>query len=1298
MKLKTGFIALIGVALMATMAKTAAFDSQLELANRYSNQVFQYLQQGQFQQALPLAKQAFSIFTSKLGKTHQKTLIAQGDLALIYNELGNHEKALPLAETAYNTSKKALGERHQVTLVTRTFLVKIYLTSGRFQDALPLSKKSYRLSKELSGEQNPGTLTSLNNLAAIYQNLGRYDEALPLFKKGYRLSKKFLGEQHPMTVMSVNNLAAIYQKQGRYNEALPLSKKGYRLSKEVFGEQHPQTLLIFNNLAMSYQNLGRYDEALPLLKKGYRLSKEVLGEQHRQTVLILNNLAMTYQNLGRDDEGLPLFKKGYRLSKEVLGEQHHQTVLILNNLALTYQNLGRYDEGLPLFKKGYRLSKEVLGEQHPQTVLILNNLAVIYQNLGRYDDALPLSEKGYRLSKEVSGEQHPETLASLISLVTAYLQMGRYDDALPLSEKGYRLSKEVLGEQHPQTLASLNNLAMTYQNLGRYDEALPLSEKCYRLSKEVLGEQHPKTLIRLDNLAGIYQDSGRLSNALPLSEKVFSLRKDMLGEKHPDTLISLNNLALTYQDMGRYDDALPLFEKGYRLSKEVLGEQHPKTLTHLSNVALNYQKLGRLSEALPLSEKVFSLRKDVLGEKHPDTIASLDYLGQIYDYLGIFNIALLLSEKGYFLKKNVLGEKHPDTLASMNNLARIYRNLGRFSETLSLIEKSFSLKKELLGEKHPETLISLHNLAITYAELGRIQQAIKLLETFVAGVESLRKADYLSAENRQTWFQKWLSSYTRLLMLYLNQSREQDAFRLAEMTKARTLLDSMALKFAVQQAGLTESEQQQFKDYSRQLNRFHKQIAETAELDKRLALERQKNQVVKQLADFQRLLKKKYPKFQQLVETQIISAVDGAKLLPSKALFISYLMPTNDRIIVFTLAANGELQAHDLGQIAGLQQTLETYRVLLGSPCTVKQLRRACGRQSVWQLNDGSFVISRTKPENAKKRISHLDEISRYLGNKLLAPLKQRLASQPRWIISPDGALALIPFDTLIIDQAPVIQAHAISYVQSLSVLAMLKQREQEYRQNQYQGMLLAMGNARYELPETHQSTAPASTASEPEIQALLSRGASDPQRYRKIFKAKGEKWKNLAGSQKELAALKQLFANGQPRIYQQAQASEANLQRLNREQVLKDYRYLVFAAHGYFDAQIPELSVLVLDQLDKTPGTDGYITASEWVGYTLRSDLMVLSACQTGLGKLMRGEGVMGLPYALYVAGNKNTLMTLWNVDDKGTAEFSQRFFSKLKQGMNQVSALTETKREFWQSQQYKRPLFWAPFVLYGI
>ena len=118
---------------------------------------------------------------------------------------------------------------------------------------------------------------------------------------------------------------------------------------------------------------------------------------------------------------------------------------------------------------------------------------------------------------------------------------------------------------------------------------------------------------------------------------------------------------------------------------------------------------------------------------------------------------------------------------------------------------------------------------------------------------------------------------------------------------------------------------------------------------------------------------------------------------------------------------------------------------------------------------------------------------------------------------------------------------------------------------------------------------------------------------------------------------------------------------------------------------------------MNKTPGTDGYITAAKWPSYELGSDLVVLSACETGLGKIVQGEGVMGLTYGFYVAGNKNTVLSLWPVVDESTAEFMRAFFNKLKAGMSQSAALSETKRDFLAGSRFQAPVFWAPFVLYG-
>jgi CHAT domain-containing protein len=204
---------------------------------------------------------------------------------------------------------------------------------------------------------------------------------------------------------------------------------------------------------------------------------------------------------------------------------------------------------------------------------------------------------------------------------------------------------------------------------------------------------------------------------------------------------------------------------------------------------------------------------------------------------------------------------------------------------------------------------------------------------------------------------------------------------------------------------------------------------------------------------------------------------------------------------------------------------------------------------------------------------------------------------------------------------------------------------------------------------------------------------------YSRALKQLNLNWKNLPGALKELEQLENLFQGQQPRILKQVDATEAMRQSLNKQNILTKYRYLVFSAHGYLSQEVPALSALVLGQVNNPKGIDGYVTAGEWPSYDLKSDLMVLSACETGLGEVVGGEGVMGLPYALYVAGNKNTILTLWSISDKVTAEFITSFFRKLKAGRGQIEALTATKREFInKGGKYANPKYWAAFVLYGV
>jgi CHAT domain-containing protein/Flp pilus assembly protein TadD len=1096
----------------------------------------------------------------------------------------------------------------------------------------------------------------------------RYSLGKGVAQNGVEAAKWFLKAAEQGHADASEILGRILITQGKFDEARSVTEKAYQME--------PQNVSLITNLGHTYLLKGEhqtarryYQEALPLIpddasfEKGPIADFELFIEKGWQVKVCQSEL-----------EWIRAAYEPFKLANTYYGQMFQ------------YYQQGLFKEALPLAEKAWNLRKKILGEKHPSTLTSLNYLALIHRELGHLTEALPLLEKGYRLSKEVLGEKHPDTVRSFNFLAAIHRELGHLTKALPLSEKGYRLLKEVLGEKHPDTLSSMINLAMVYKDLGRFSEALPLAESGFSLRKEVLGEKHPDTLASMMTLAMIYNYLGILSEALPLAESGYRLSKEVLGEKHPDTLRSLGNLALIYKDLGRLTEALPLLEKAYRLSLKVLGEKHSSTITSINNLAFIYQLLGNLSEALLLFEKGYRLRKEMLGEKHPDTLNSMNNLAGIYRDLGRFSEVLPLHEKCYHLTKEVLGEKHPDTLISLNNLAIIHQNLGHLTEASPLFESAFSLFKEVLGEKHPTTLLSLGNLAYnTYLKQGQIDEAIKHYEKFVKGVETLRSGD-LSAENRQALFKTRVPGYFQLSYLYAAQSRFVKAFHLAEMSKARTLLESLAAKLAAQQSGLTTAEQQQLQDYNTRLAFLNNRIGKAREenrLEEKITLETEKNQLVIQLSQFQRELRAKYPKYAQVSKVETIGAKEGAKYLPADAVLISYLVNEKD-VLAFTLQSDGVLTAHYLGETPNLKKDLETYRRLLFLGIQVQEQ-------------------SPNKPIWLKKRPTTIQSLSRQFGKQLLEPLKDIIKDKPHWIISPSGALALIPFETLRLEgeNQPVITQHQISYVQSLSVLKLLQERDKVYnglnvKNLENRGTLLAMGAPLYESTATNKGNP--STTDYKIADHLVMHGGDYARAFRQLGRG-GDYWKNLPGALAELEQLEELFKETKPRIYKQADATEAKLQELNQQGILAQYRYLVFSAHGYLSPQVPALSSIVLGQINNPPEIDGYVTAGEWAGYDLKSDLMVLSACETGVGSVVGGEGVMGLPYAFYVAGNKNTILTLWEISDNITTEFTTSFFAKLKAGVGQIEALTATKREFLKKGGiYSNPKYWAAFVLYGV
>ena len=936
------------------------------------------------------------------------------------------------------------------------------------------------------------------------------------------------------------------------------------------------------------------------------------------------------------------------------------------------------------------------------------------------------------------GEDHPDTLSSMNNLASSYSVLGQRDKALVLHERTLQLRRAKLGDDHPDTLISMNNLANTYRALGQHDKALDLNERTLQSRRTKLGEDHPNTLNSMGNLASTYGALGQHDKALDLNERTLQLRRAKLGQDHPDTLFSMGNLANTYGALGQNDKALMLNERTLQLMRSKLGEDHRDTLASMNNLASVYSVLGQRDKALVLHERTLQLRRAKLGDDHPDTLISMNNLANTYRALGQHDKALDLNERTLQSRRTKLGEDHPNTLNSMGNLASTYGALGQHDKALDLNERTLQLRRAKLGQDHPDTLFSMGNLANTYGALGQNDKALMQVANMVHGAEKLRALSGLGEEQRQSIFASYSDRYQLYAPWFVKANQVSVAFDLGDLSKARTLGEGVRAQAAMRSLPIAAQNQLLAAQAATQSASTRlERLAEQVKVEPSALLAAQKevaSENIKLLA-LQSTLKITNPKFAQLTDLMQAKTADAKRLLLPEQLFINYLIQTNGSAQVFTIDQTGNPQWQSLGSLANHKATVAAYRELTspntGASAQGQLAALKDGGYQWLQMNESiptdAFAIAGTagNPQAALKLLNI------YWHDKLIKPIMQVASKYPRWIISPDKDLALLPFDALPDSvnlqgdiNATLADMRQTTMVQSFSVYALLKQRELEYADLLRSKQLFAMGNAVYGdgwASGRGMVRASGTSSFEPKDRnasfVTTPIGIVDTATNTSSYKPAAEKhalsqiiWKNLPGTAREVNTIAQAFGAAADTAgksisssaagvdtYIGLDASEAKLMALNSTGKLKDYRYLLFSAHGYL-AQNSALSALVLSQQGNPEGVDGYVTAAEWPLYDIRSDLTVLSACDTGVGKTQAGEGVMGLPYALFIAGNKNTLLSLWPVDDDATAEFMRSFFTKLKAGTTQPEALSQTKREFMAHTRWSNPKYWAAFVLYGV
>jgi CHAT domain-containing protein len=521
---------------------------------------------------------------------------------------------------------------------------------------------------------------------------------------------------------------------------------------------------------------------------------------------------------------------------------------------------------------------------------------------------------------------------------------------------------------------------------------------------------------------------------------------------------------------------------------------------------------------------------------------------------------------------------------------------------------------------------------------GRWSEGIALRGELIHRIEARRAAARTQAE-RRALVEPWLPRYREYAAALAVGGRGPESFAAAELAKTRALLDLSAAGQALEAGPLPPE---------------------------KLAL---------------------------LEALRAPSADELRALLPPRSLYLSYLAQSNlFLVIALSPETGGEIYRPPL--VPNLAASIAAWRFLLAIPADWRG--RIAGLPKAWRRKDGSYQVAAKAPEPGARQVDDADELGAYLGERLLGPAAKHLAGAQRVIVSPDADLAFLPFEALRTGGRYLAESHEVHYTSAAGMYALSRSRAGEYAKLEGRADLLAVGGALY---ETYIQLTPMLNVHHDLLHGLprplRPAGSSPPgpTTLPEAFRALKVAWANLPGTAAEAGQIAALFGKG--RVLTGADASEQRLLELDASGELGRYRHIFFATHGYLSPYDPQLSSLVLSQVGNSAPHDGYVTAAEWPRYGLKSDLVVLSAANSGFGPVAGSEGLLGLPFALHLAGNRNTVLSLWTLNDPLTARFVAGFFSRVREGADHVAALAETKRAF--VAEGVPASYWAPFVLHG-
>ncbi len=1017
--------------------------------------------------------------------------------------------------------------------------------------------------------------------------------------------------------------------------------------------------------------------------------------------------ADTFLLFNRHDSSIFFFERAFELFKK--GEHWEGMVASKNKISENLCAVFELEEALEVANEALTLSNEYLGENHLERANALSNIGNVYYLTGRHELALEEYNEALRITESVQhDEKHLYSAPTNLGIGNVYYGKLQYEEAFRYFKNALETNREILGDAHPYVANSYLSLGNLYRNKGSYNLAQENYSKALEINQGVFGDNHPDVATTYVGIADIFKSSGGYEIALQYYNQALIIYSKFLDERNPKFGSIYLGFADVAKNKGDYQEAIKYYEKALEVFSNSVGEVHQSSIRSLLGVANTFIYQEKFADALEYYGRVLDINFNLVGETHVNTSAAYNNLGSLYYFAGDFELAVRYFQKALEIDLAIHGSKHPNIANAYYNLARVFGEQGQTRQALENVQ--FAINSSIMDFNETNIFVnpSLVNFFDSKDLLWFLQFKGELLESgfsqsknmkgldislqsFVLSdslVDQIRKSytdrrdQVLLAKQANKIYESAVNgSYSMVKLLNkenvkmigkdadFDQKKKEYQdwyFYFTEKNKGSILFSSLAESNAKSFGGIPDTMVNKEIELKTRINQITQELSANPDSAQRVYYQDQLFKANREYEDLVQSLENDYPKYFDLkYDVSVVKVEELQDFLPDSTMVLSYFL-TEDSLYANYITKD-EFSIHKQFKSPTYEKDIQAFR---------------------------------------KSTIYKFDKLYKSYGRKLydqFIPAKIPDGVQ-NIIVVLDGIMATIPFEALLTedfeasasysDLPYLIKDYGISYTFSANLLYKTFRNEKTIREKAPRD-LLAMAPVVFDAPYLE-------VLKEKRAESYNESGTAIS--LRKKIKMNRSEMKPLPGTETEVLTIDSTF-RAQGREVSLNIRRDAN-ERVVSEGKLDKYQYLHIASHGFVNQEEPEFSGILLAMDSIETENDGILFSGEVYDLNINSELVTLSACETGLGKISTGEGIIGLTRALIYAGTKNVNVSLWKVSDASTKDLMVNLYDQLSrvsvpksrtESLQYARYLRMAKLKMIEEGTFAKPYFWSPFVLIG-